>query len=73
MVDTALVANMMLRFLVNRFNIKAARGSRSVGGILNLGERYSSMWYRGSLGEHEKMRRICGASRARLSLFSPRR
>lgn len=54
----------MVRFLVNRLRIRAARGSRSIGGILNLGDRCSSIRYRGSRGELEKMCLICGASLA---------
>jgi hypothetical protein len=58
----AFVENMMLNDRVNRLRISAALGSRSVAGILNLGDRCSNMWYRGSRGEHEKSRRIWGAS-----------
>jgi hypothetical protein len=56
---------MMVNDRVNLFKIKAARGSRSVGCILNLGDKCSSIWYRGSLGEQEKILRIWGASIAR--------
>jgi hypothetical protein len=59
------VANMTVRFRVKRFKIKAALGSRSIGGILNFGDRCSSIWYRGSRGEQENMRLIWGASMAR--------
>ncbi|KAI6770889.1 hypothetical protein HG531_009744 [Fusarium graminearum] len=45
--------------------MSAARGSRSTGGNLNLGDKCSNMWYRGSRGEREKSLRTWGAAKAR--------
>lgn len=57
----------MVDVRVKRFKKRAARGSCAdvLGLCVNLFDRYESMWYRGSRGDDEKMRRTTGASNAR--------